>query len=176
MDNIVEEWKVINKFPNYEISNLGNCRRKRDKKLLTKSKYSNGYIRFCLHRKGYLAHRLVAEAFVNNPNPTKYNIINHKDEDKTNNIYTNLEWCDKSYNVRYGSCINKISKANSSCRIFKYDNDGNIIEIFNNAAQIKNKTIISALSKRFKNRYFDGFYYFKEYEKFDASRITIKKK
>lgn len=47
INSIKEEWKIIDEFPNYEISNLGNCRRKKDKKLLTKSKYSNGYIRYC---------------------------------------------------------------------------------------------------------------------------------
>ena len=172
--SIKEEWKIIDEFPDYEISNLGNCRRKKDKKLLTKSKYSNGYIRYSLYRKGYLAHRLVAKAFVPNPNPEKYTIINHKDENKTNNIYTNLEWCDKRYNVYYGNCINKISRANSACRVFKYNEQGEIVEIFNNAAQTKNKSVICALSKRFNNRYFDGFYWFKEYEKFDIARRTNK--
>ena len=44
-------------------------------------------------------HRLVAKAFIANPN--RYPMINHKDENKANNIVTNLEWCDNRYNIRY---------------------------------------------------------------------------
>lgn len=44
-------------------------------------------------------HRLVAEAFI--PNPNNLPMVNHKDENKLNNCVDNLEWCDNSYNVRY---------------------------------------------------------------------------
>jgi hypothetical protein len=46
-------------------------------------------------------HRLVAEAFI--PNPNSLPIINHKDEDGTNNKVDNLEWCTNQYNVNYGT-------------------------------------------------------------------------
>lgn len=48
-------------------------------------------------------HRLVAKAFIDNPN--NLNEINHKDEDKSNNRVDNLEWCTKSYNVSYSKSI-----------------------------------------------------------------------
>ena len=57
---------------------------------------------------GYV-HRIVAQAFI--PNPQGFEMINHKDEDGTNNIVDNLEWCDRSYNATYGSSPKKISKA-----------------------------------------------------------------
>lgn len=54
-------------------------------------------------------HILVATYFVDNPNPQKYKIVNHKDGNKSNNIYTNLEWCDTSYNTKHAYDNNLIS-------------------------------------------------------------------
>lgn len=51
--------------------------------------------------KHYLVHRLVAEHFLDNP--SKMEQVNHKDENKLNNCVENLEWCNRSYNARYGS-------------------------------------------------------------------------
>lgn len=45
-------------------------------------------------------HRLVATAFLDNPN--SFPVINHKDEDKSNNAVSNLEWCSYAYNAVYG--------------------------------------------------------------------------
>ena len=59
-------------------------------------------------RKCCYIHRLVAEAFI--PNPNNYPQVNHKDEDKTNNCVNNLEWCDAKYNINYGTRIERISK------------------------------------------------------------------
>jgi hypothetical protein len=49
--------------------------------------------------KNYTIHRLVANAFI--PNPDDEPIINHIDENKLNNKVDNLEWCSAQYNVRY---------------------------------------------------------------------------
>lgn len=46
-------------------------------------------------------HRLVAEAFL--PNPHRYSVVNHKDENKSNNSLSNLEWCTHAYNLSYGT-------------------------------------------------------------------------
>lgn len=59
------------------------------------------------YKKG--VHRLMAETFI--PNHNNYPVVNHKDEDGTNNLLSNLEWCSKSYNASYGTAPKKISKA-----------------------------------------------------------------
>ena len=74
-------------------------------KLMKQSPHSAGYlvVNLTMNGKGTLhyVHRLVAEAFI--PNPNGYDCINHKDENKANNDVSNLEWCDKQYNNTYGT-------------------------------------------------------------------------
>lgn len=57
--------------------------------------------------KDFFVHRLVAEAFI--PNPDGFPIVNHKDENPLNNTVENLEWCTVKYNNRYGNALAKKS-------------------------------------------------------------------
>ena len=59
--------------------------------------------------KIYLVHRLVVEAFLENPN--NYPEVNHKDENPGNNNVSNLEWCDTNYNINYGTRNERAGKA-----------------------------------------------------------------
>ena len=93
-------------YPDYLIYNDGKIYSKKTNKFLTPFKKSTGYYAVNLYNfngepKMFFVHRLVAEAFLENPN--NYNNINHKDEDKSNNSLSNLEWCDHSYNENYGT-------------------------------------------------------------------------
>lgn len=69
-------------------------------------------------------HRLVAESFIANPN--HYPVINHKDENKANNLINNLEWCTIDYNNNYGTGRYKSAKAHKKA-ILQLDKQGNVI-------------------------------------------------
>ena len=114
-----EIWKPVVGFEGrYEITNNGRCRsllmRKKELKPLEDR---NGYLHYILtdsESKRHLCfvHRLVALNFI--PNPDNLPEINHKDENKKNNNVDNLEWCDRKYNINYGTCIERVAKANTN--------------------------------------------------------------
>jgi len=62
-------------------------------------------------RKGYKISRLVASAFI--PNPNNLRCVNHRDENKTNNHVSNLEWCSDAYNIHYGTALARMHATNT---------------------------------------------------------------
>lgn len=106
----MERWKKIKDFDNYSVSDCGRVRNDK-KKLLLKQINNSGYLVVNLYNdtttKKIRVHRLVAEAFI--PNPNNYPIINHKNEKKDDNRVENLEWCTYKYNSNYGTCRERIS-------------------------------------------------------------------
>ena len=102
-----EIWKPIEGYADYLISNLGRVKSikfNREKILKTyQDKHNYWRVNLCENgkQKTHLVHRLVAKAFVPNPNNLPY--INHKDENPSNPICTNLEWCTHQYNMNYGT-------------------------------------------------------------------------
>lgn len=107
-------WKPITGFEDLylvsnegEVKTLGNFPKLRNKKIGTLSPGNcRGYLCVVLtssegQRKTQFIHRLVAQAFL--PNPNSLRCVNHKDEIKTNNRIDNLEWCSDQYNKEYSS-------------------------------------------------------------------------
>lgn len=90
-------WK---QFYNYEVSNLGEIRNLKTKRVLKGNLKKTGYLEYCLYinkeKKYYLGHILVAKLFLENP--MEYNQVNHKDGNKLNNNVNNLEWVTSSEN------------------------------------------------------------------------------
>ena len=77
-------------------------------------------------------HRLVAEAFI--PNPNNLPQVNHKDENRLNNSVQNLEWCSAKHNANYGTRKDKLRKA-SGIQVAQYDLKGNLIRIWDSISQ-----------------------------------------
>ena len=119
MDIINEEWKPVEGFEGlYEISSLGrvkslNYRHTGNERILKPGKVGGGYLQVELCRDGkvkrFLVHRLVATAFI--PNPEGLPEVNHKDEVKINNCVSNLEHCNAKYNNSYGTHNVRVSAA-----------------------------------------------------------------
>lgn len=114
----MEVWKKIDGYDYYEVSSEGRVRsvgrwentkhggrRYRKGKMLKLVDRGNGYLFVGIFNenghKSASIHRLVAEAFI--PNPDNLPQVNHKDENKLNNNVENLEWCTVEYNLNYGN-------------------------------------------------------------------------
>jgi hypothetical protein len=87
----MEEFKIITGFENYSISNLGNVINNKTNRILKPGINGNGYKHVILNKKNHRVHRLVALAFL--PNPDNKVCVDHKDNNKSNNNINNLRWC-----------------------------------------------------------------------------------
>lgn len=101
-----EIWRDIKGYGGlYQVSNFGKIYSNNTHSLAKPYRNNKGYLKIDLckdgKRKKFFVHRIVAETFIANPN--NYPQVNHKDEDKTNNNVSNLEFCDCKYNIGYGT-------------------------------------------------------------------------
>ena len=122
-----EKWRNT-LYDNILVSNFGNVKRthhtrivksrsKLDKTYVVEKEYPETVLRQHYNKKGYVSvkidesykvvHRLVAMAFIDNPNLDFYDQVNHIDHDKTNNSVLNLEWCTNRYNCEQRSLFHK---------------------------------------------------------------------
>lgn len=99
----MDKWKNVREHPNYSVNEHGEILNNNTKRLLKTTRFSNGYEYVTLcdenghHKK--LVHRLVADAFIDNPN--NYDVINHINGVKSDNRVGNLEWCTQSENMKH---------------------------------------------------------------------------
>jgi len=125
---MIEEFRDVVGYEGlYEVSDWGRIRR--NGKILKPVKDTKGYFQVDLYKNGIkkraLIHRLVAYAFISNPDNLPQ--INHRDENKTNNTVDNLEWCDNKYNTNYSH----------SKPVLQYDRLGNFIREWSSAKKVE---------------------------------------
>ena len=130
--------RIIEKYPNYTISDKGEIVNINTNKELKGYIRKDGYVIITLSKGGkkykYYLHRLVAETFI--PNPDNLPQVNHKDEDKSNNCVSNLEWITPKDNCNYGT-RNERQGLGHSKPIEQYDLEGNFIKEWDSATQVE---------------------------------------
>lgn len=155
----METWRSVIGYESlYEVSSNGsvrsvlrkvwnpgrNCYRTQYPRVLSLVSDEKGYSRVTLSKDGkvrqLLVHRLVAEAFI--PNPNNLPQINHINEITSDNRVENLEWCTNEYNCNYGNHNVNISKT-MSVPILQYTLDGQLIKEWTSSREAEKATGIS---------------------------------
>lgn len=182
----MERWKTIEDYPNYMVSDMGrvkslNYHRTGKEKFLKDSKDKDGYLYVNLSKEGkvkkFKVHRLVASAFLDNPNNLPE--VNHINEDKTDNRFENIEYCDRFYNMNYGTRTERTQKP-----ILQFTKEGEFVKKWVSATQVQkelgiNQSHISKCCKG-KKKSIGGYIwgYEKEYERipFNVFALEVYKK
>ena len=143
-----EIWKDIPNFENlYQISNYGRLksfRRNKNGIILKNTNKKGGYFSIILYNKNcnlhIRIHRLVAQAFV--PNPNNLPQVNHIDGNKQNNYYKNLEWCTSKQNFEHSKKLGlwEYNHPYKCKKICQYDLQGNFICEYENGEDAHRKT------------------------------------
>lgn len=170
LENLENEiWRNIEGYEClYQVSSYGRVKSLRDKygnyreKILSQCDNGNGYLQVNLCKdkkmKTCYVHRLVAIAFI--PNPNNYPTVNHNNEIKTDNRVCNLCWMDYSQQQRHGTCIQrrvdstdwkafgKKTAERCSKQVYQYSLDGILVAIWESASECgRNSFDKSAVSK-----------------------------
>lgn len=138
-----EIWKDIKGYEGlYQVSDLGRVRSLKFGKVrvLSARKNSVGYLSVVLckdGKKSCLIHRLVAQAFL--PNPDGYGEVNHKDENPLNNVVNNIEFCDHKYNMNYGTGHERSAKARSKT-VYQYTLDRSLVRSYPSTIEVERRT------------------------------------
>jgi len=154
-DKEEEIWRDIKGYEGlYQVSNIGRVKslgrtvtRKNGSKLsireriMKPSTNHSGYLLVNLYNsrgkmKSFKVHRLVCEAF--HKNPENKPCVNHIDENKTNNIASNLEWCTVSENNSHGTRTARVAKARSKT-IGQYTRDGVLVKVWKSATEVQSQ-------------------------------------
>ena len=120
----------------YEVSYQGRVKSLKfgKERILKPLRHTSGYLQVNLCKNGEvkhcLVHRLVAQTFI--PNPDNLPEVNHKDENKTNNKVSNLEFCDAKYNINYGTRNDRCSKP-----VLQFTKDGEFVKEWKSSTDVE---------------------------------------
>lgn len=135
--NIEIEWRYVVGYEGlYKVSTEGNIKSIRRNKILSPNTNKDGYKRVSLYKnkasKHYSVHRLVAQAFI--PNPDNLPQVNHIDEDKSNNCVSNLEWITPKDNCNYGTRNRKVALSKNK-PVLQLSLEGDLIREWESASE-----------------------------------------
>lgn len=139
IDNeLQEEWRPVKEYEGlYEVSSFGRVRSIRNGHIM-KQKVHKGYLCISLHNKGikwHSVHRLVAFAFQDICGEYFAGAdVNHKDENTQNNKAINLEFCNRKYNINYGTGVKRRSKRTGQYK------DGVLLKVFESCSLASRET------------------------------------
>lgn len=141
LDRSEEFWKDIEDYEGYyQVSDLGNVKSIRRNKILKPSNQGQGYLQVVLCKSGKnkhcRVHRLVAQAFIDNP----YNLsdVNHRNENKSDNNVNNLEWITNKDNNNYGTRNERLS-----IPIVQLNKEGSLITKWKSGMEVEREKGIS---------------------------------
>lgn len=151
---MIEQWRDIDGFPLYEVSNTGQVRRKAQ--VLRPGAIPTGHLTVGLCKgsgkpKSMYVHRLVALAFLENPDGKR--VVNHKNGKPSDNRLDNLEWSTYSENIRHGYRSNG-RRVPTEVRVVAVNLDGEMVMSFRSMADaaklmgVTNHAIRSAVQRR----------------------------
>jgi hypothetical protein len=154
-------WKQINTFPGYLVSDTGEVKstkywgqfkRQNSEGLLSQRTYKSGYKFVNLYKEGHMysvkVHRLVAQAFI--PNPRNLPQVNHIDEDKGNNMVTNLEWVTARENLVHNN-LHIRTHLKQKRKIGSFSKNGTLLMRFDSLTDAANYIFKCNLSKSLKS-------------------------
>lgn len=140
-------WEIAIPFTMNEVSDNGEVRNIKTKRVLSQQVNNRGYAKVflsdCGKHNGVLVHRLVARAFIVNDDPKNKTQVNHINEDKTDNRAVNLEWVTPAENINYGTGIARRAAKQSMPVVMIYKG---LSVIFDSAHDAEKRTGIPAKS------------------------------
>jgi len=140
---LCEKWLPVIGYENsYRVSNAGRVYSLLANKILNPYVSNMGYLMVMLRgsdgkRKGQLVHRLVAMAFIENPDG--FPVVNHKNENKLDNHADNLEWCTTAYNNLYSNVYNR-GQSKRKKPVYRYDAGWGLIAKYASATEASKET------------------------------------